>query len=593
VTVSDPELAIGDVILPDILPVGAVVTLTESDIPELSVMNRCTQAGVFTNTAFVTAVPAIFPPPFVLDFDSAVLECLPGTASCELSVEKRCVVMTPPSGNLLCQSGIAATLLRYTGPERLGATVEFQGSNGPLARYAGIDLKPGMILSATDQNDFTIDALPSHEKLGSKTFIHVNGVLEEVIHTSCSAIYEAGRPAPLDSRTPNPPGSSKGDPSPNWFVEAFVDKDGNQVMVPAAPLPASLCEIASSPAPNCKGKLKSISLVYTGGDCTISPNDQSGKAECGGDAMGAEPVGIAVEDPEKILASRDTIGVGEVITLSAIDRSFPSTTRLDLRQGSTILQSIDIHTSCSKPLNLGDRFGSLEVVTLDTTEGGVQQQGGAVEYLYKVENIGGVDVIDLTVIDDVLGEVPGSPVDALGADKTVTMMAGAFVDADITNTVTVTAQTASGQMCEAQASATVLMVDTPIPPASCTDGKPTELVFEYTGEDCSASNHQQKSRKSECRGDPGGAESVRVVMKKHGGHKKLAVTPNDESLHVGDLISIATAKGKKDLGRDIKLEIRQGRKKLQSLKIHTSCSRPLSVGDQFGSLILRKFIAKN
>jgi hypothetical protein len=273
VTVSDSELAIGGVELPDILPKGAVVTLTDSDISELSVMNRCTRAGVFTNTASVWAKyeSETGHSQFVSDADSAVLECLPGTASCELSVEKRCVVMTPPSGNLLCQSGIAATLLRYTGPERLGATVEFQGSNGPLARYAGIDLKPGMILSATDQNDFTIDALPSHEKLGSKTFIHVNGVLEEVIHTSCSAIYEAGRPAPLDSRTPNPPGSSKGDPSPNWFVEAFVDKDGNQVMVPAAPLPASLCEIASSPAPNCKGKLKSISLVYTGGDCTISP----------------------------------------------------------------------------------------------------------------------------------------------------------------------------------------------------------------------------------------------------------------------------------------------------------------------------------
>ena len=39
---------------------------------------------------------------------------------------------------------------------------------------------------------------------------------KKVIHTSCSAPFVAGAPAPLDS--------PKGDPSPNWFVEGFEQK---------------------------------------------------------------------------------------------------------------------------------------------------------------------------------------------------------------------------------------------------------------------------------------------------------------------------------------------------------------------------------
>jgi hypothetical protein len=62
---------------------------------------------------------------------------------------------------------------------------------------------------------------------------------------------------------------------------------------------------------------------------------------------------------------------------------------------------------------------------------------------------------------------------------------------------------------------------------------------------------------------------------------------------VGDLVAIARGKGKKGLGADINLEIQRGLDKLQKLKIHTSCSQPLEVGDPFGSLILKGFVPKN
>ena len=39
-----------------------------------------------------------------------------------------------------------------------------------------------------------------------------------------------------------------------------------------------------------------------------------------------------------------------------------STSTFDILQGGNIIQHLEIHTSCSKPLNLGDDFGSLRVV---------------------------------------------------------------------------------------------------------------------------------------------------------------------------------------------------------------------------------------
>ena len=79
--------------------------------------------------------------------------------------------------------------------------------------YSNVDLVSGVtILSMPTEGDFTIDAKPDGDQLGAKTSISINGVAE-VIHTSCSTPFVVGQPAPLD----NP----KGDPSPNWFVEAF------------------------------------------------------------------------------------------------------------------------------------------------------------------------------------------------------------------------------------------------------------------------------------------------------------------------------------------------------------------------------------
>ena len=124
-------------------------------------------------------------------------------------------------------------------------------------------------------------------------------------------------------------------------------------------------------------------------------------------------------------------------------------------------------------------------------------------------------------------------------------------------------------------------------PSGCDIGKPMALVFEYTGEYCVDGNDQDSDKWS-CIGNPSGAEPVQVVMTKDA--DKFDVDPSIISL--GETFEIRMKEDGKELPSEIKFDIRQSNVTFQSLIMHTSCSQPLSVGDQFGSVIVTEFIPK-
>jgi hypothetical protein len=52
--------------------------------------------------------------------------------------------------------------------------------------------------------------------------------------------------------------------------------------------------------------------------------------------------------------------IGDLITIAKVDgKELPADLKLDIRQGNTVLQSLAFKADCSKPLNIGDRFGGL------------------------------------------------------------------------------------------------------------------------------------------------------------------------------------------------------------------------------------------
>lgn len=133
-----------------------------------------------------------------------------------------------------------------------------------------------------------------------------------------------------------------------------------------------------------------------------------------------------------------------------------------------------------------------------------------------------------------------------------------------------------------------------LPAGSCDQGRPVALTFRYTGDSCAspnASNNDQGGRPGTsgdytCSGPLNGDQPLRLVVMKKA--ERFLVSPNDESVQVGDLITLTAVDGRR-LFPAVRLELRQGAQVRQRVAIHASCSQPLVVGDQFGSLLLVGF----
>jgi cysteine-rich repeat protein len=339
--------------------------------------------------------------------------------------------------------------------------------------------------------------------------------------------------------------------------------------------------IIPEPSPSCENQEKPHTLIfkYTGGGCAASDNNQApGRAVCTGSVDTAASISIIAgsEGLGKLYTVVPTsIAPGEEFSITSDGKRLSSSSQIDIaNSGGT--ESNLFHASCSQPLAVGDVFGSLTLVGFN----GQRDTSNEVTYTYEVTNSGD-NLINVTVNDDRLGLIAEIPLLATGETQTFTRTV------EITETTTNIA-TVSGTLlapappCEANDTATVTIQE---PQGSCDDGIPTQLVFRYTGEDCSASNHSQSSSSVTCSGDPAFAEPVSADVT-----TEDIVVPDDQSINVGDTITLIGQRSQGHVAPNTEFEIRQGGTLLQTVEFHTSCSQPLEIGDQFGSLLLLQFI---
>jgi len=131
----------------------------------------------------------------------------------------------------------------------------------------------------------------------------------------------------------------------------------------------------------------------------------------------------------------------------------------------------------------------------------------------------------------------------------------------------------------------LLSVEGGVPLASCDDGKPEALVFQYTGENCDASLDNLQEGKFECSGDPGFAAPVQVIC----GDGDCTSDPSNASIGLGGTVILFADGNTFPSDTDIQILDMFGNE-LQDLRIHASCSKDLNVGDRFGALVLTGFI---
>ena len=133
------------------------------------------------------------------------------------------------------------------------------------------------------------------------------------------------------------------------------------------------------PPPHCVGKVQVLVMRYVGGNCSQSNHTQDPtKVFCNGSAGTTDPVYIRASDkssPTNILARvwfTGNVNLSDTFEVKASNAG-ESRLRTDTwfhifnQQGGTLLQTLKIHTSCSQPLDVGNRFGSLRVTGIDTT----------------------------------------------------------------------------------------------------------------------------------------------------------------------------------------------------------------------------------
>ncbi len=151
-----------------------------------------------------------------------------------------------------------------------------------------------------------------------------------------------------------------------------------------------------------------------------------------------------------------SVGIGDAVDIVAANggeiKLKPDTFVEIYNADGLLIQAIKFHTSCSQPLVIGNRFGSIAVVAMDTKEAGNGDGSVEVEYTYEITNIGDTTVHDVTVIDDVYGEIPGSPIAEILPGEKVILTLVVNVTEAVTNTVTVTS---TDPVCEAVAETTI------------------------------------------------------------------------------------------------------------------------------------------
>jgi hypothetical protein len=136
--------------------------------------------------------------------------------------------------------------------------------------------------------------------------------------------------------------------------------------------------VTSSSATGCVGKLTEITLKYTGQSCAASVHSQaSGKVTCSGDPASAAPVRIRVtagNNASEVYADVSGVALNGTIVAKALNANrskFTSETRVQIYgAGNVVLQDIRFHTSCSQPLNVGNKFGGMEVVSMKSLKPG-------------------------------------------------------------------------------------------------------------------------------------------------------------------------------------------------------------------------------
>ena len=354
------------------------------------------------------------------------------------------------------------------------------------------------------------------------------------------------------------------------ITELTSTKGGTVVLEEDPPEEDCVTAIDVTSPPHCLGKIKKLTLRYTGGDCSQTMNSQDpAKVGCWDiNPAGTYPVRVIVSETaspsSQAYIDLEPVEIGDTFVVDGDTQGcsgqLRSVTGYWIKDAATddLVQDGFFHTSCSQPVNLGDQFGAFQVFALETTQGGTVSLEHEVEYTYEVTNPNATDATSVSVDDDQLGNIVSGA--TVGAGMTESYTATAFISAETTNIATLNG-IVDGVACnEASASATVTVTEPPDPGVICTT-KVQAMRLRYTGPDIAGARVEIEAKTFPYE------DVVYDPIDLVGGVTELTLAAEN-----GFSID-ATAHGEIDLGSKTKIRINGAEE-----KIHTSCSTPFESG---------------
>lgn len=419
------------------------VVVDENTLPAYFVASPCNQGSDDTKDNDCSPVDVTLPDDFTSDLTIDFGYNLP---PCEMNVTKVGCVLVPRQD---CKGKVIRMTLQYTGQgcdagshNQVGDKVSCTGDpNGAEPVDIVVSNKKGSRVwaYATDVSVgdliFADAANAGKDELESETMVKVfdagGALLQEIkFYTSCSQ--------PLNV----------GDQFGSMLLVSLTTTEGGEVTLPEDPndVPC-ITELPPTEGSGCDGvKICVLRLRYTGGGCAASSHNQSpDKVSCWDNGQDSpSPARIVAIDKRGEVWLDSNVEFGDIVELAAARNGkseiLSVTTIYTFDVNDELVEEVTFHTSCSEPLNVGDQFGSVQIFGMQMTDGRIIALGYDVEYTYTITNIGPVPVMNVMVVDDVLGEVPGSPIPLImpGDGNSVTLTLTALVSEATTNCVVVT-----------------------------------------------------------------------------------------------------------------------------------------------------------
>jgi hypothetical protein len=166
----------------------------------------------------------------------------------------------------------------------------------------------------------------------------------------------------------------------------------------------------------------------------------------------------------------------DVYALAAGQSHLKSKTYVNIyNQAGRLIEVVKFETSCDQPLRIGDKFGSVQIVGLETTDSDGGSSSADVEYTYTITNTGSTPLTNVVVHDDTFGdELDCGPFAVLNPGQTVECSLIVELSAATTSTVTVYTAADPSTICATD----TVVITAPEPEPYCGDG------FVGPGEEC-------------------------------------------------------------------------------------------------------------